>query len=108
MKKSAHLFLICLIFALQVSTGWSAFAESASERRVKAGIKLFRTMLAADLDIAAKKNSNGELFILLTYSNDQSGAEKLRKSIKKSGKQGTETLIRKIPVGAPKSVGLFD
>lgn len=54
------LFALGALFA-----GGPARAESEAARRVKAGVRVFRTILAADSDIAGKLGPDGSLLLLL-------------------------------------------
>lgn len=58
-------------------------ADTFSDLRVQVGLKLFRTLVNADLDITEKTNANNELEILLVYGDDQSNVEELQQQLQK-------------------------
>lgn len=58
------------------------FADSEQNRRNEAGIRLFGTLLAADVDLAKKATPDGKLVLLIYYSNDARAAETLAKSLR--------------------------
>ncbi len=98
MRKATIYFLSFAISLLMLQGVSGVSADQTSERRVKAGIKLFRAMLAADLDISDKKAPDGSLALLLFYTNDKERAEKLGKSLNKRGRTGAGPLIRNLPI----------
>ena len=60
----------------------SALAVDRDELRLKAGLDLFPSLLAADLDIAEKKSGEGFLTLLLVYTDNRAGANEIAKSLK--------------------------
>lgn len=98
MRKATVFFLSFVICLLMIQGVGGASADQSSERRIKAGIKLFRTMLAADLDISDKKSPDGSLVLLLVYHDEKDKALKLAQSLKKSGRAGSSPLIRNLPI----------
>jgi hypothetical protein len=98
MKKLAAIFLLFIFSLAALSPSWSAAADSQSSRRAKAGIKLFRAMLAADLDISEKAGADGSLALLIVYNTDSNRPEELALDLNKGGKSGKPVLIRKRPV----------
>ena len=70
-------------------------ADSEQDRRNEAGIRLFGTLLAADVDLAKKATPDGKLLLLIYYSNDARSAEALAKS------------LRVTPSGEPRKLGGF-
>lgn len=63
-------FLVAIVYAAQPSV-----SDDFTERRITAGTKIFRALLAADVDIARKTASNGELRLCLLYIDDTGNAE---------------------------------
>ena len=98
MKKLTTIILSFSLFLAILSPSWSARADSQSDRRAKVGIKLFRAMLAADLDIADKVGPDGSLPLLIVYNNDSKSAEEFGLDLNKAGKSGKPALIRKLPI----------
>ncbi len=71
--------LICAtlsVFLLSVSVGASLAGEREA-RRVWAGLDLFPSLLAADLDIANKQHSDGSLLLVLVYLDNREAAEEM-------------------------------
>lgn len=71
------------------------FAQTEQDRRNEAGIRMFGTLLLADMDLA-KKADNGKLQLVIYYTNDASRAESLAKS------------LRVTPTGEPRRLGGLD
>lgn len=53
-----------------------AGAENFSEHRALVGLKLFRTLISADLNIKDKTNKEGSLTVAMLYADNKSLAEK--------------------------------
>lgn len=67
-----------LMFALPVLLFCSPIcAVERNELRVKAGLDYFPSLLAADLDLAEKKDRDGLITLVLVYSEDIAGAKKM-------------------------------
>lgn len=71
----------------------SLIADSFSDRRVHVGLKLFRTLVNADLEAEQKLDPDGKLPIFVVYTGDDSDAQEYQQSL-------TETLttVRELPV----------
>lgn len=69
-----------------------SYAIESSEVRIRAGLDLFTSILAADMDIAEKKNSDGKLHLILIYTNRKHKAEEMAEYLGKVGQ------IRGIPI----------
>ncbi|MCP4659690.1 MAG: YfiR family protein [bacterium] len=74
-----------------LSPGFS-YAGQREERRIRAGLDLFPTFLAADLDIERKRDPVEELLLVLVYVDRQREAEEMARQLEK-----TET-IRGMPL----------
>jgi hypothetical protein len=55
-------------------------ADVYQDRRVEAGLKIFRALLAADLDLDKKTVDDGKLLVLFFYTDDARRASELSKS----------------------------
>lgn len=55
-------------------------ADVYQDRRVEAGLKIFRALLAADLDLDKKTVEDGKLLVLFFYTDDARRADELGKS----------------------------
>lgn len=72
--------LLLLVGLFCIGVG-SAHAVEMAELRLKAGLDLFQSILAADMDIAKKKGPNGSLLLMLVYKNDAETAENLARNL---------------------------
>ncbi len=54
--------------------GSQSISDDFTDRRVTAGTKIFRALLAADSAISEKKSDKGDLHLCLVYQNDKSNA----------------------------------
>ncbi len=63
--------LAAIVYAAKPSV-----SDDFTERRITAGAKIFRALLAADVDIDNKTGRNGELRLGLIYIDDTGNAEK--------------------------------
>lgn len=59
---------LCALLSLPCQ---SLVADSFSDRRALVGIKLFRTLISADLELAEKQSANGTLSIYFVYATDK-------------------------------------
>jgi hypothetical protein len=76
LKNSCRKFIPGLVFlAAFVYAATPSVSEDFTERRITAGAKIFRALLAADVDIAQKIGSHGELSLCLLYNDDTDNAE---------------------------------
>jgi hypothetical protein len=66
----AAVLLVAIVLAAQPSV-----SDDFTERRITAGAKIFRALLAADIDIVRKTGSSGELRLCLLYTDDTGNAE---------------------------------
>lgn len=66
-----QLLLVVLLFSLP---GQSLVADAFSDRRAHVGLKLFRTLVAADMQVVDKVSADGSLPIYLVYATNNSMA----------------------------------
>src|SRR3954468_12088902 len=64
--------LLALLLALVLSS--LLFGDEVNDRRAAAGIRLFRALLAADLDLAKKTVAPNQLLIVFFYVDDKTRA----------------------------------
>ena len=64
----ALVLLVAIVYAAKPSV-----SDDFTERRIKAGAKIFRALLAADVDIVQKAGSSGELRLCLLYIDHTGG-----------------------------------
>jgi hypothetical protein len=90
-----------LIFILFIVVGWT-FANTTNadkeSTRIRIGLKLFRTILAADMHIGEKKDKSGDLPLVIIYKNNLSQASLYAKKLKNLGKGSSQGKIKKIPI----------
>jgi hypothetical protein len=80
------------LLSVPTATGSS---DTVQERRSSAGARLFRSLLAADLGLADKTTEDGSLLLLVFYTRDRDGADKLVTALEGVGETDT---IRSLPV----------
>jgi len=73
-----QLALAVLLFSLPSA---SLVAQSFGERRVHVGLKLFRTLLAADTGHGSKLDAGGKLPVYLAYADDDRDAREYARSL---------------------------
>lgn len=96
-KKYLFRFLLQLTSVMLVTLSSSAFsviADDYSDRRIHAGTKLFRTLLAADQNITEKITPDNKLQLALIYNNNQSAAKSVADVLQ--GRANSD--IRNIPI----------
>jgi len=59
--------------------------ESDEDRRAQAGIRLFRSLLAADLDLDGKRDEDGKLLLVIFHAGNQAHARELAKALAGGG-----------------------
>jgi hypothetical protein len=85
----AFIFMTAIICAAKPSV-----SDDFAHRRITTGAKIFRALLAADVDIAQKTGSDGDLRLCLLYVDDAGNAEKAADTL---GNRN-DSRIRKIDV----------
>ena len=73
-------------------------ADAYQDRRAETGTKLFRALLAADLDLERKTTSDGRLLVLFFYTDDRKRAEERAKAFGKGATPEAVEPIRSLPV----------
>ncbi|HAO21156.1 MAG TPA: hypothetical protein DCQ37_12180 [Desulfobacteraceae bacterium] len=79
------LICICMLYG-------RIYAEARDDMRLRAGLDLFPSFLAADMDISEKKGHDGCLLLLIICTDDISEAGEVAGHLRKIGK------IRSIPI----------
>jgi hypothetical protein len=90
------LAVLALLAALALR-GAPVAGESDEDRRSQAGVRLFRSLLAADLDIAKKTDGDGKLLLVVYHTGDRSRAEAVLRSLAGDGKDEPDP-VRELPV----------
>jgi hypothetical protein len=75
-----------------------AAAESYEERRAQSGLRLFRAMLAADLDLPRKVEPDGRLLVVFLHTGDGRRAAALAADFARRTADGEAEPIRGLPV----------
>ena len=86
---------------MKISLAWtaalllavSAFADSDEMRRTEAGVRMFSTLLSADLDLQKKTVDDGKVLLVIYYTTDSARAQQLAQ------------MLRVAPSGEPKKIG---
>lgn len=79
-KLKAILLLLVLILLSAPSKGL-LLADTFTDNRIQVGLKLFRSLVSADLDIKQKLNANRELPVALVYVSSDSDARDLQQTL---------------------------
>jgi len=88
-------FMLLVLLGCVYGTAYSADQESS---RIRIGLKLFRTILAADTQIKGKKDDKGELSLAIIYKKDQVQADLYAQKLQNLGKGKNQGKIKKIPI----------
>lgn len=81
-----------LALAILFLTGLSLRADEVQDRRTDAGLKLFRALLAADLDLP-KKAANNKLLIVFFYTGDARRANDLANAFAATDVRGLQVAV---------------
>jgi len=74
------------------------YAGEMTDARINIGLKLFRAILAADLQIKTKTNNDNELPLLIVYKNNSVTGQKFAENLMQLGKKNTRAKIKNIPI----------
>lgn len=72
-------------------------ADGEQTRRTDAGVRMFGTLLAADVDLSKKTVDDGRVLLLIYYTSDGRRAEELAKALRVAA-DGSEKKIGGLPV----------
>lgn len=75
------LLQIILAVALCSVPCLSILADTFNDKRAYVGLKLFRTLVTADMQLAQKTNAKGELLIYLVFASNDSAASEYQQSL---------------------------
>lgn len=70
------MLFVSVLLAAVVCFATPSVSDDFSDRRITAGAKIFRALLAADIDIDQKAGDDGNLKLCLLYIDDTDNAEK--------------------------------
>jgi hypothetical protein len=73
-------------------------ADGPQDHRNRIGLGLFRTLLAADRELAEKRLDSGELLILFVHRDDPEGARELMAAFARSDEAGEPEPVRGMPL----------
>jgi hypothetical protein len=82
-RLTAVVILACLLAS-------SLFADEVHERRATAGLRLFRALLAADMNLPAKIIAPNEVLVVFLYVKDRRRAETLARRFVDEAKDGNK------------------
>ncbi len=80
-KKLNRILQLILLLVLCTPCRGLLMADTFTEHRTLVGLKLFRTLVAADLNIEDKLNQQGELTVALLYINNNKEASDYRQAL---------------------------
>ncbi|MCP5157808.1 MAG: hypothetical protein H6974_04080 [Gammaproteobacteria bacterium] len=80
-----------------LSASYGALGDP-QEQRVQIGLRLFRTLLAADRDLEKKVNAAGQLELALLYRDDRKRAEEFATALQTSGHGGQQGKVKNYPL----------
>lgn len=89
---------LAALLAAVVCLARPAAAESYEERRAQSGLRLFRAMLAADLDLQRKVEPDGRLLVVFLHTGDGRRAEALASAFARRTADGEAEPIRGLPL----------
>jgi len=94
-------FSKCIVLLLLIQLGWAvpnAFSADQESTRIRIGLKLFRTILAADTQITEKLDENKQLALAVVYKSDEIQAQEYTEKLLNLGKGKKKGKIKKIPI----------
>ncbi len=97
MKAGKRYWLTFLLLSLLAVNQLWAF-DQKQQRINSIGLKLFRSLLASELDIDCKISADRQMSILFIYAREQAMAKQLADDFLKIGKQTKQGRIHQIPV----------
>jgi len=93
--KSATLLLIANLF---FNTPLVFAYDANTERRINIGLRLFRTLLASDINIQQKVDEHNQLNLLLVSSSDISTAQAYKDNVLNIGRGDKKGFIHNLPI----------
>jgi hypothetical protein len=97
-KQTLYARIVLVWIALFCLANAGLNAGEMIDARINIGLKLFRAILAADLKIKTKINSNAELPLLLIYKDNINKGKKYAKNLLELGKKNGRAQIKNIPI----------
>lgn len=95
-KKTIQ-YTFCIMMAVVLTTtGVAAYSADLDDRRVRSGLRQFKSVLAADRDLARKRTIDEKLLVLLVYTDDASKAQELSTELTNKHSGGKPVTIRKM------------
>lgn len=68
---------LTLLLAAHLAVSPLLRAAGNTDRRIEAGLKLFRSLLAADMNLKTKADPEGRLLVVFFFTDDRKGADEL-------------------------------
>jgi len=92
-------FKVAVLFmALYYLANAGLFAGEMTDARINIGLKLFRAILAADLDIKSKKSTHGKLPVLIIYKDNSNKGKRFADNLLMLGRKSGQAQIKNIPI----------
>ena len=86
--------LLLVLILLSAPSKGLLLADTFTDSRIQVGLKLFRTLVSADLDIVEKANTDRELPITLVYVSNSSEAQDFQHSLQANFKSVKDVQVR--------------
>ena len=98
MKRASRHHLIFLLLIVLVGVFDTAYSADQETTRIRIGLKLFRAIMAADMQVNEKQDAEGKLALAVIYKNNQSQADLYSEKLQNSGKGKNQGKIKGIPI----------
>lgn len=81
------------------------FADGETDRRTEAGVRMFSTLLAADLNLQFKTADDGKILLVIYYTSDAPRAEQLAHALRAKTIGGRSVIVETTSDSAFKAYG---
>ena len=98
MPKGASLVLAGAALVAALLPSPRARADAYQDRRTETGLRLFRSLLAADLALEKKAGPDGRLLVLFFHERDPRRAEHLARAFARADAAGNPEPVRGLPL----------
>lgn len=92
-----HYLLVTLTLLLLLPSS-ASYADDEQERRVRSGLKIFRSLLTADMDIVNKQSNKQTLNIAFIYSDDAVRAAGYARTFVRMGRREQKGKVKDRPL----------
>ena len=95
------------VFLISFTLCSASMFDEDVEQRLRIGLRLFRSLLASDLELSSKANSNNELILLVFYQNDSTNIQAVVDQLTNSGRGKKKGKIRNLPIKVETTTDTF-